>query len=269
MVFCLPRLVYTLRVPFSSKPTIILSIVHHIRAEGKNFVSTGGNKEHIFGFIAGFERKHLGQLLTDRVTRWQDIPQDHLKTSTGMTPRLFVAALLSQYGSIVYEDIIRAGRNLETYDSELNKVFPILTNMTQESSDDNTNDRIHRLSLNLIGMNLKLTGSRSTAHYLAESANVLVKDISTLEKYIEARLEEWTENPDRGDLKEALRQLDSFKETIRDNDKLVMVRKSMFQYKENIKSLQQHIDINVGTVSQPSYLLHTIIFQSMIHRCEI
>jgi len=87
---------------------VILSIVH-IRAEGKNFVRTGGSRERIFGFIAGFESRHIGQLLTDRVTRWQDVPQDYLKTSTGMTPRLFVAALLSQYGSIVYEDIIRAG----------------------------------------------------------------------------------------------------------------------------------------------------------------
>jgi hypothetical protein len=144
----------------------------------------------MFGFIAGFGSKYLGELLTDRVPRWQDIPQYHLKTSTGMTPRLFVAALLSQYGSIVYKDIIRATVKLTRCDNELNKTVPNLTNMTQESSDNNTTNRIRQLNQTLIGMSLKLTGSRSTAHYLAESANLLVKDISPLEKYIKARLVE-------------------------------------------------------------------------------
>jgi len=94
-------------------------------------------------------------------------------------------------------------------------------------------------------MNLDLAASQSTAHYLAESASILVENISKLETYIKARLEEWIVNPNRGDLPEALRQLESFEEKIRDNDKLVMVRKSMFQYKEDIKSLQQHIHKNV------------------------
>ncbi len=36
---------------------------------------------------------------------------------------------------------------------------------------------------------------------------------------------------------------------MRDGDKLGIVQKMMLQYKQDIKSLQQHIDINVGMVS--------------------
>jgi hypothetical protein len=80
-------------------------MVHHIRAEGPNFAETintqGGNEEHMLAFISGLKSEHIRDLLTGLVFRWQDIASHHLSTSAGMTPRLFVAALLSQYGSII------------------------------------------------------------------------------------------------------------------------------------------------------------------------
>ena len=56
------------------------------------------------------------------------------------------------------------------------------------------------------------------------------------------------EDPDSKKLKKALRKLDRSREQIRDHDKLVMLRKNMLQYKADIESLQQHININVGMV---------------------
>lgn len=125
-----------------------------------------------------------------------------------------------------------------------------IENLKDEIPSGETSAHIRALSQTLIQMNIKLTGTRSTMHYLADSANMLVHDSTPFEKYVNARLDEW-DNPNSGDLMVALRQLDSCKEQIRDNDKLLMVRKNMLQHKTDIKSLQQHIDINVGMVSCP------------------
>ncbi len=119
------------------------------------------------------------------------------------------------------------------------------------SSDDVTAE-IGQMNETLINMNIKLTGTRSTMHYLAESAHTLISGVTTFEQYIHARLSEWKENADSQDLMKALHDMDSCKESIRDNDKLELVRKTMGQYKMDTKSLQQHIDISVGMASRLS-----------------
>jgi len=107
-------------------------------------------------------------------------------------------------------------------------------------------------------------------HYLAESADVMVKNITTFEQYVKARLSEWHKTSERirlrkysdldmkmkrtttfnNKLLDALQELDSCCENIRNDDILVMVKKkNMLQYKTDIESLQQHININVGMVS--------------------
>src|SRR5271155_4584279 len=125
MVCGLHRPVYSLKVPFLSEPKVVLSMVYHTRAEETSFVpadnTTEGNQERMFGFITGFESQYLNQLLEDLVYRWQDISLDHTTTSAGITPRLFVAALLSQYGSVVCPSVIRAGDALKRCDQELRK----------------------------------------------------------------------------------------------------------------------------------------------------
>jgi len=113
------------------------------------------------------------------------------------------------------------------------------------------------LSLNkeLISMTRNLTGIRSTMHYLAESANIMVDEVhgvTTFEGYVTARFKDWGKDcpEERLDsLTKEFQKLDSCKEKIRDHDKLAMVRKKMWQHKTDVKSLQQHIDINVGMVS--------------------
>ena len=234
-------------------------MVHHIRAEGDIFVQAdktrGDNQEHMFGFLYGLDGEHMQQLLTDLLPRWQDIADDHSKPSTGITPRLLVAALLSNYGSIASERIRNVYKNLLICDEDLQTATEKLKIQLPEPSQKQI-DRIRAINENLVRMNRDLTGTRSTMHYLADSADVLVNNITTIEDYVETRLDEWAKDPDAKDidakkLKEALLLLDSCREKTRDNDKQVMVRKNMLQYKTDIKSLQQHININVGMVSRP------------------
>jgi hypothetical protein len=57
-----------------------LSMVHHIRAEGNEFVATQDgekdNKEHMFAFVKGLATHEIGQL-ADLIHRWQDVVEDH------------------------------------------------------------------------------------------------------------------------------------------------------------------------------------------------
>jgi hypothetical protein len=237
-------------------------MVHHIRAEEDKFISTKNtntnNKEHMFALITGNTSKEVGQLLLDPMSRWRDITTDHLETSSGMTPRLLTAAVIEQHGySVWYQDIKSLYNKLDERDKKLTTAIEKLQKETKVSTKKATAE-IQRLSKNLIEMieiNRNLASTRSTMHYLAESANVLVNKINTFEDYVKARLGDWGENPPEG-RQEALEklelnfhQLDSYKQKIRDNDRLTMVCKHMLQHKTDIKSLQQRIDINVGMVS--------------------
>jgi hypothetical protein len=57
-----------------------------------------GNKEHMFGFIVGFNRQEIGNFLWGRLIRCQDIAEDHVfKTRAALTPRLLIATALSQF----------------------------------------------------------------------------------------------------------------------------------------------------------------------------
>jgi hypothetical protein len=173
---------------------------------------------------------------------------DLVKASAGMTPRLFMATVLSQYGWVVAQEVIKSGRTLVLCDQNIKAALEILKNTEPGSSDDVTT-KIGEINETLIKMNINLTGTRSTMHYLAESAHTLIDGVSTFEKYIQARLSEWKVNSDSTALMDALHELDSCKESIRDNDKLELVRKTMEQYKMDIKALQQHIDLSVGMAS--------------------
>jgi hypothetical protein len=250
----LSLLVYTLRVPFIAELKVAFSMVHHIRAEPDKWIQTtdtsGNNQEHMFAFITGMKSQHIGQLLTDLINRWQDIAKDHLTTSAGMTPRLFVAAVISQYGSIIAPSIIEAVDMLKQSDMDLKSSIEKLGNKTREPPEAITK-HISSLNQKLIDMNIKLSGTRSTMHYLGQSADVLVNSIIPFETYVKSRLSDWGPKHSKAyskALRTAYNQLDNSRERQRDNDKLVMVRKSMLQYKTDIKSLQQHIDINVGMV---------------------
>lgn len=230
----------------------------------------------MFGFLYGLDGSQIQELLTGLVSRWADIIDDQNNPSTGITPRLFVAAVMSQYGAVVAAKIKDVYTELLVCDGVLQKAIlapgqeqeTALSTNQLDLTDANT--QIQLINDKLIDLNRQLTGTRSTMHYLAESADTMVKYITNFEEYVEARLDEWHTTSEKAtrepsgieraptfniSLKSALKELDSFRERTRDHDKLVIVRKNMFQYKTYIKSLQQHININVGMVSAASVIL--------------
>ena len=234
----------------------MLSLVYHTRVVKNEYVSLNddnnaqSNKEHMFGFIAGFNRKEIGKLLRDRLLRWQDIAEDHVfRTSAALTPRLLIATVLAQFGETITLDVTSAAKTLQTCDGDLETA---INKLDGGAECKDTTESIDVLNQKLIKMNRDLTGTRSTMHYLGSSANFLVNRYATYETYVTARLMEWRgeRKEDFEALKKALRQLDICKEAYRDHDKNEIVRKSMDQYKADIKSIQQHIDITVGMVSQ-------------------
>jgi hypothetical protein len=237
------------------------------REEMKTKAPDHENIEHLFAFVVGFESEHVGNLFINLLNRWQDIATDHKyldykkTTSTGMNPRLLVAAILSQYGAIVVESIVEVNTNLKECDNILSQSTNRKSTKEGKSRKERieaSTDSIEEMNQQLVKMNIDLTGTRSTMHYLAESADIIVDKIQPFQKYLPARLNDWA-GADEANLKalrEALPELDSFKEEIRDNDKLMMVRKNMWQSKTDVKALQQHININVGMVSSKSLSSH-------------
>lgn len=229
-------------------------MVHHIRAEGDTFVSPSSrpedNKEHMFCFVAGFEAFDVTQILTKLVPRWSDIPGDHLQSTTGLTPKLFLATVLSQYGFLFSKDIVRSSQILLDHDLELQDALEDLQTLPPDSFNEikQDTDKIRKLNTDLINMTRKLTGTRSVMHYLASSAGVLIDRVSGFEKYVDARISEWGENPNKERLQQQLLSLDSSREKLRDCDKLQIVQKCMEQHMVDIEALHTHIDINISMV---------------------
>jgi hypothetical protein len=216
--------------------------------------------------------------------QWQDIAKDHLAPDAGITPRLFVGALLSQYGTTVSANVEKTAKLLLDFDTMLSGAVAAIQKGEAEGESDEhiceVTKKIQSANERLVTMTQKLTGIKSTMHFLAESTQVLVKGITPFHEYIDARLDDWmvpvaltrlddhsirekqphsetamssqlVPNPHSGTLKQSLKQLDIVKEHLRDKDKLIMVRNNMFQYKQDIKGLQQHIDLNIGMVQYP------------------
>lgn len=269
---------------------VTFSMVYHIRAEGDKFV-----KEKGLAFLSGRNPKNVDpkfriiddmikSLLTVRMRQWQDISEDHLPPDAGITPRLFVGALLSQYGTTVSANVEKTAELLLDFDATLSEAVAAIQNGEAEGESDEhickATKEIQLANKSLVTMTQKLTGIKSTMHFLAESAQVLVKGITPFHEYIDARLDDWMDtaaptrlddqsrrekqphseramssqlvpNSHSGTLKQSLKQLDIVKEHLRDKDKLIMVRNNLFQYKQDIKGLLQHIDLNIGMVQYP------------------
>jgi hypothetical protein len=237
------HVVHAFKVPCISTEKITFSMVYHIRSDGDCFVATENsktnNKEHMFAFIEGITSEQIGHLLLGQLNHWQDDVTDCLDRSSGITPGLLTAAVLAYHGYVVAREITGLFTELQKFDDTLSKTIDELENDTNGSGDAAT-IKIQVLNKRLIEINRKLTGTRSIMHFLAESADLLVNGIIPFDDYVTGRFQT---------LEKSFHELDSYKERIRDHDKLMMVSKSMFQYKTDIESLQQHININVGMVS--------------------
>jgi hypothetical protein len=226
-----------MRVPLMAKITVAISIIHHIRVEGGKLISANGaqgeNKEQIFGFVTGFDSMDIGILFTNLVSQWQDPVGDHLKTCSGMTPVLFMAATISQYSSVVSQDIIRLqGRNL--YEDSQQSLGPI-----------------HEKNEKLMDMNMIINKTGPVFHYLANINDTLAGTLSRFKEYMEACVQMWDGCPHQQDLLKALQQLDSIHELARDKNQLELVAKSVSQCQEEARNLLQQIIVVFEAVGQP------------------
>ncbi|KAG4441127.1 hypothetical protein IFR05_003417 [Cadophora sp. M221] len=241
---------YTLRVPVLASP-LILSMVYHVRVDSTGFQGSNsaetGEKEQMFAFVAGLSSHDIEDLLTGVLNRWCDIRQDHTVDTVGITPKLFLATILSHYGTMTSRSIIQASFKLEDFDKTLERALE--DQKTPKAISDSEN--LKKMNRALIDMTRVLTGTRSTMHYLAESADLLVNWNSDFNEYLTRRLEDWKGPGQKAladNLVAASQSLDSYREKFRDKDKLEMIRKSMQQYVVDIKAIQQHVDINAGMV---------------------
>jgi hypothetical protein len=243
-----------MRVPLMADRTVAVSIVHHIRVEGGKLISANGtqgeNKEQIFGFVAGFDSIDIGILFANLISQWQDSVSDHLKTCSGMTPKLFMAAIISQYHSVVRYGIISTGQSLKALDSDLQTIVNIQKS-DRPGSYKLRRAAIHGINESLITLSKRVNGWGPELHYLANSNDALVASASRFKEFMEACVKRWNGCDDRQDLLKELQQLDSTHELARDKNQLEVLAKSIDQCQEEAQSVLEHINIDFGIVSQP------------------
>src|SRR5205809_5530286 len=91
--------VHTIQVPYLDNKNVILALLHHIHIPRE--VTSGGKlqlgepSEKIFAFILGWSWKKLQKLWTT-LAMYQE--EKSSSGNVGITPKLFVAAVLKLYG---------------------------------------------------------------------------------------------------------------------------------------------------------------------------
>ena len=167
----------------------------------------------------------------------------------GVTPMLFIAALLKWYGFEVRDAIAKGFGTLTDIDSiliEQDKELPH-GNLRKQAED------CRRVNKQLTLLNQSLTGLRSRVNYVAESARSLKSHVSTMKKYVKVEIKEAQYNTigqcSRGNIKRIVNKLENSKFMMRDTDKFDMIERAMQQYQTDIKSLKAHLAINIGLVS--------------------
>ena len=237
-----------MRVP--STATVVVSIIHHIRVEGGNLVPVSGiqgeNKEQILGFVAGFDSIDIGMLFTNLWFQWQTSVRDNLETRAGMTPKLFMAAIISQCRFVVGYSITGTSQSLKDIDLDL-KCLKVDT----PGKYKETKAAIQRINDQLIEVSQIIIGRGSELHYLANSNDALTGSASRFQEFIAACVQRWDGCCDQQDLLKQFQQLDSIHESARDRNQLELVSKSINQCQEEAQIMLKHININFGIVSQP------------------
>jgi len=208
-------------------------------------------RESMVAFIAGLTSSQISECLTSLTAQWQDsedTDRRNRKTSAGLTPRLLVAGILSQCGTLVSPT--NTGRMLKDIDGQLQKCIDSLPSGASNSSDDTT-DQIRSLNQVLVNRIRNLVDTRSPIHCLADIAQRLFSNAVSFVDSIRDRLDEngQLNYRDVETLKEDLYSLDSFLNTGRDNSKLEAVKNAMLHYQVEVDSLQEHIKINIEMVS--------------------
>jgi hypothetical protein len=275
-----------MQVPYLDEKNCILTLVHHVSISRQNLVAQnpsldGSKDEKIFAFVLGLgilEMKEFLLRIFDYFQEETDEAGESSDRSAGVSPKLFISAILKLYGfNNTKKSIKSALEILSAIDDNLKDAEDKLPKRT--SSRGKLEARIEKcnwLENELRELNQALTGVRSRLHYIGLCARGLQRENSTMEGYItdkwlEIRRQKHQElrkskslnemetssnhhllgshHSEREVLQSALGALESIRYTRRDNDKLDMISRAMTQYEVDIKSLKARTTIAVGLVS--------------------
>lgn len=234
----LTQLVHTMQVPYLDSQSVILAMVHHIRVKDRTNIERLENEdEKVFICMLGLgldgekPKALLGEILVAYQEnacledQFRNQSNDHSNDNEngktnykGVTPKLFVAAVLKQYGFEAAKEQIRNGfKRLKTIDDNLKKAGNLwladttTTSGLEETSadlngitrpedarpEDASGNQKMKLSPTIalrqkcVELNKELnvllnelTGVRSRVHYIGLSARCLMREESEIERYI-------------------------------------------------------------------------------------
>jgi hypothetical protein len=187
--------------------------------------------------------KILNEYLFDIIRFYQEEQPD-----AGITPMLFISALLKWYGFKAAETVVKGFALLTENDEMLLKQDKDLRIGSIKEKAKKCDDMNKQLTV----LNKSLTGVRSRVNYVAESAGDMIRDSCTMVKFIKAEIRHPGFDIAFGKRQSVLRDLDildSVRFVMRDNDKFDLIERAMKQYSIDIKSLKAHLTINIGLVS--------------------
>jgi hypothetical protein len=205
-------IVHTMQVPYLNKSNVILVLVHHVKVPLAADGGYGDPVEHIFAFVLGLKACEIGQLFTSLRCYWETTILNPMEV--GLTPRLFVAAVLKLYGfREAQKSILTAFGVLENVDNELEqskmelekevelnakkhlRSREIPNEMLTEEEEKASKIKFERqmrkctfLNSKLMGVDKALPGVRSRVHYVGLCAQGLLRDQSGIQAYIKDRL---------------------------------------------------------------------------------
>lgn len=268
-----------MQVPVLARSNIILALAHHLSlpnaldAKCIPKFGSGESPERTFAIIIGLDSKKVGQLF-EILDRYVEEKSNKIE-SRGLTPKLFIAAILKLYGFSVKETIIKGFEKLEGVERQLGVdnrnidevkgneaaggVPAGLVSIRSQGSLDKLDpsdinkellDLYKEMNKTLMELTNDLAGVRSMVSYVSKCAQGLVLEASAMKTYVEEerRRTGWDGSLDARE--RALKALDSVAFEKRDNDKLNMIFRAMKQYELDIKSLKDHVMVDLGLVSQ-------------------
>lgn len=195
-----------MQVPYLDEENVILAMVHHIHIndktkaellsekDEKTFVCVlalnGDDIKVLLGqiLVAYQENAYLEESYQENAKNPAGQPQtDPSSFYAGITPKIFIAAVLKFYG------FKAAKRSIQSAFTSLARVDSILENadwelLRSKSSTGELREKCDKLNKELQGLSQKLTGVRSRVHYIGLCARGMMREDSETKKYI---IESW------------------------------------------------------------------------------
>ncbi|PMD67501.1 uncharacterized protein K444DRAFT_623657 [Hyaloscypha bicolor E] len=197
---------HTMQVPYLNTPNVRMALVHHVDIP-QAVTGFGKPEEKIFAFVLGLKGIDIGmeKLLDALKLYWeatdeQRAAKEVAAEKVGLTPKLFIAAILKLYGfraakkSILvsaYDRLLSIDTNLVAAEKLLFLDVTSKKPLTEREQRGKLAIQVKtctKLNQTLMDINMSLPGVRSRVHYIGLCARGLVRDQSTMQAYIKDKL---------------------------------------------------------------------------------